>query len=80
MYRKQPIKHVIKGITDIIIFVVVNIWDVAESVLFVGGVLLCIMLFDPWPMKFVYMVFWVAIVYAVSKAVRLLEKYRNQDR
>lgn len=59
-------------------FMVIATWDVAESVLFVGGILLCIMLFDPWPMKFVAMAIWVAIVYAISKMVRRLEKYRNR--
>lgn len=78
MCSRQLIKGMIKRIADILMFVVIATWDVAESVLFVGGILLCIMLFDPWPMKFVAMVIWVAIVYAVSKMVRQLEKYRNR--
>ncbi|MBB1201831.1 hypothetical protein EGM70_16235 [Enterobacteriaceae bacterium 89] len=67
-------------ILDMLLFAVVNIWDVIQSLIFVGGVIVCIMLPVMWPMKFVYMVVWLITAYALSKLVDHLGEYRKKDK
>lgn len=69
----------VKGAASIFIYTLTNIWDVIESPLFVSGIILCIMLFEPWPMKFVYIAIWIIAFYFISKFIRKLESYRKKN-
>ncbi|HAT1612966.1 TPA: hypothetical protein I8Y22_004384 [Raoultella planticola] len=63
-----------------LLFAIVNIWDVFQSVIFVGGFIVCIMLPVAWPMKFVYMAVWFIAAYAISKLVDRLDAYRKKGK
>lgn len=64
---------------DMFLFAIVNIWDVIESVVFIGGIFICIMLPVIWPMKFLYMMIWLVIAYVVSKFISVLDEYRRKE-
>lgn len=68
----------VKTVADIFIYTLTNIWDVIESPLFILGIVLCVMLFEPWPMKFVYIAIWIITFYFTSKFIRKLESYRKK--
>jgi hypothetical protein len=65
---------------DMLLFAIVNIWDVIQSLIFIGGVIVCIMLPVVWPMKFVYMAAWLITAYAISKLVDRLDEYRKKGK
>jgi hypothetical protein len=69
-----------RGLLDTLVFAIVNIWDVVQSVIFVGGIIVCIMLPVVWPMKFVYMAVWLITAYIISKLVDRLDEYRKKDK
>jgi hypothetical protein len=77
MPGNSPLLSVLKTFADILLFTLINIWVVIDSVLLVGGIILCIMMFNPWPMKFVYMALWIVIIYSVSRIVTALDNYRK---
>lgn len=68
-----------RSLLDVLLFVIVNIWDVIQSVVFVGGVIICVMLPVEWPMKFLYMAVWLVTAYAISKLVDRLDEYRKKE-
>lgn len=57
---------------------VIFIWSFIESLLFIGGLVMCIMLPVAWPMKFVCAAIWLVLFYICSKVVDMLENYRNR--
>lgn len=69
----------VKAATDIFIYTLTNIWDVIESPLFILGIVLCVMLFEPWSMKFVYIGIWIITFYFTSKFIRKLENCRKKN-
>ncbi|MXF45853.1 hypothetical protein GR294_04585 [Raoultella sp. Lac2] len=69
-----------RGLLDMLLFAIVNIWDIFQSVIFVGGFIVCIMLPVVWPMKFFYMVVWFITAYAISKLVDRLDEYRKKGK
>ncbi len=69
-----------RSLLDMLLFAIVNIWDIAQSVIFVGGVIVCIMLPVFWPMKFVYMALWLIAAYVISKFVDRLDEYRKKGK
>jgi len=79
MFRIKKLTILVKAVADIFIYTLTNIWDVIESPLFILGTVLCVMLFEPWPMKFVYIGIWIIIFYFTSKFIRKLESYRKQN-
>lgn len=64
-------KHILKAL----ILVAIHIWSFFESVLFVGGFIVCLMLPVVWPMKFVYAALWFVVFCICSKVIGVLEKY-----
>jgi len=70
----------LRGLLDILLFAIINIWDVAQSVIFVGGIIICMMLPVIWPMKFFYMALWLTTAYAISKLVDWLDEYRKKGK
>ena len=79
MFRIKKLMALVKGAASIFIYTLTNIWDVIESPLFVSGIIICIMLFEPWPMKFVYIGIWIITFYFTSKFIRKLESYRKKN-
>ncbi|WP_227521298.1 hypothetical protein [Raoultella sp. T31] len=69
-----------RGLLNMLLFAIVNIWDIFQSVIFVGGFIVCIMLPVVWPMKFVYMAVWFITAYAISKLVERLDEYRKKGK
>ena len=64
-----------KYILQVLILVMSHIWSFVESLLFVGGFIVCLMLPVLWPMKFVYAALWFVVFYICSKVIGVLEKY-----
>lgn len=81
MPNNSSISFVFKHILNTLILVTVQIWSFFESVLFVGGFIVCLMLPVVWPMKFVYASLWFVVFYICSKVVGVLERYlaRNKN-
>jgi len=71
---------VLKGAVKMVLFTAASVWNFFESVLFVGGLIGCLMLPVVWPMKFVYAAVWLIIFFSVSKGVAKLEDYREKSR
>ncbi|WP_241722341.1 hypothetical protein [Raoultella sp. HC6] len=65
---------------DMLLFAIVNAWDVVQSIIFIGGFIVCIMLPVVWSMKFVYMVVWFITAWAISKLVDRLDEYRKKGK
>ncbi len=76
----MPINKILSRLLDMLLFAIINIWSVIESLIFVGGVIVCIMLPVVWPMKFVYMAVWLIAAYIVRKLVDSLDEYRKKDK
>lgn len=70
-------KHILKAL----ILVMIQLWSFFESVLFVGGFIVCLMLPVVWPMKFVYAALWFVVFYICSNVIGVLEQYlvRNKN-
>lgn len=79
MFCIKNLTALVKTVADIFIYTLTNIWDVIESPLFILGIVLCVMLFEPWPMKFVYTGIWIITFYFTSKFIRKLENYRKKN-
>ena len=69
-----------RDLFDMLLFAIVNIWDVVQSIIFIGGFIVCIMLPVVWPMKFVYMTVWFITAWAISKLVDRLDEYRKKGK
>ncbi len=67
-------------ILNVLAWATIHIWRFFESILFIGGFILCIMLPVVWPMKFVYAVLWLIIFYICSKVINFLESYRDRNK
>jgi putative flippase GtrA len=70
--------RLIHSLLDMFLFAIISLWDIVESVIFVSGVIICIMLPVSWPMKFVYMAAWLVIAYIISKLINKLDDYRRK--
>ncbi|GEM_PF-2226465 len=79
MFCVKNLTTLVKAATDIFIYTLTNIWDVIESPLFILGIVLCVMLFEPWSMKFVYIGIWIITFYFTSKFIRKLENCRKKN-
>lgn len=69
-----------RGLLDMLLFAIVNIWDVVQSIIFIGGFIVCIMLPVVWPMKFFYMAVWFITAWAISKLADRLDEYRKKGK
>ncbi len=78
MLHNKPLLVVAKGAVKWVIFSVVKVWNFFESVLFVGGLIGCLMLPVVWPMKFVYAAGWLIFFFCVSKCIEKIEDYRKK--
>lgn len=79
----SPIKTLLialKGVANIVLFAFVKIWNFFDPLLYVGGLIGCLMLPVPWPMKFVYAALLLVFFFLVSKCIGKLENdwERNQ--
>jgi len=79
MSLNKPLYVVAKGAARWVIFAVVKVWNFFESVLFVGGLIGCLMLPVVWPMKFVYAAAWLVCFFCVSKCIGKIEDYRKKS-
>jgi len=79
MSLNKPLYVVAKGAARWVIFAVVKVWNFFESVLFVGGLIGCLMLPVVWPMKFVYAAGWLVCFFCVSKCIGKIEDYRKKS-
>ena len=80
MSHNKPLLVVAKGAAKWVIFAVVNVWDFFESVLFVGGLIGCLMLPVVWHMKFVYATGFLVFFFCVSKCIGKIEDYRKKSK
>lgn len=80
MTNNTAFSFIYKYILNILLWVTVHIWSFFESLLFVGGFILCIMLPVVWPMKFVFAILWLIVFYLCSKVVRFLENYLERNK
>ncbi len=80
MPNNRSLSFVCKYILHVLALLIIHIWNFFESVLFIGGFVLCIILPVVWPMKFVYAVLWLIIFCLCSKAVDFLESYSNREK
>lgn len=80
MPNNGSLSFVYKSILNALILVTVHIWGFFESVLFVGGFIVCIMLPVVWPMKFIYAILWLIVFCICSKVVGFLAKYRDRNK
>jgi hypothetical protein len=69
-----------KGAAKWMIFSVVKVWNFFESVLFVGGLIGCLMLPVVWHMKFVYTTGFLVFFFCVSKCIGKIEDYRKNSK
>ena len=80
MTNNTAFSFIYKYILNILLWVTVHIWSFFESLLFVGGFILCIMLPVVWPMKFFFAILWLIVFYLCSKVVRFLENYLERNK
>ena len=80
MLHNKRLHRVLKGAVKMVLFAVASVWNFFESVLFVGGLIGCLMLSIAWPVKFVYAAVWLIFFYSVSKGVAKLEDSRERSR
>jgi hypothetical protein len=80
MANNTAFSFIYKYIVNILLWVTVHIWSFFESLLFVGGFILCIMLPVVWPMKFFFAILWLIVFYLCSKVVRFLENYLERNK
>jgi energy-coupling factor transporter transmembrane protein EcfT len=80
MSRNNPLTMIFKAALAVCVFIAVNIWAFIESVLFVGGLIGCIMLPVQWPMKFVYAALWLVVFYAITRLFGMLENYLGKNK
>jgi len=80
MENNTASSFIYKYILNILLWVTVHIWSFFESLLFVGGFILCIMLPVVWPMKFFFAILWLIVFYLCSKVVRFLENYLERNK
>lgn len=78
MLINKHLTLICKNVFHGLLFFIIYIWSFFESVLFIGGLIGCIMLPVVWPMKFVYAVLLLVVFYICSKLVCVLEKYRDR--
>jgi len=57
------------------IFTLNQVFDVIIGPLFVVGSILCIMSFEPWPLKFAGMAIWLLFLYYICQ---LIDKVKNR--
>jgi len=55
-------------------FILNQAFDFIIGPLVVVGSILCIMFFEPWPLKFVSMATWLLFLYFLSKAIDRLKR------
>lgn len=80
MPNNSPLSFMYKHVLNALILMMVHTWGFFESVLFVGGFIVCLILPVVWPMKFIYAVLWLIIFYICSKVVSFLENYRDRNK
>ncbi|HBD81562.1 MAG TPA: hypothetical protein DC039_13240 [Leclercia adecarboxylata] len=80
MVNNRAISFFYKYFLHVFAWAIIHVWNFFESVLFIGGFILCIMLPVVWPMKFVYALLWLIIFYICSKVVSFLESYRDRNK
>jgi len=80
MSHNKRLHKVLKSAVQMVLFTGARIWNFFESVLFVGGLIGCLMLPVAWPLKFVYAAVWLIIFFSVSRGVAKLEDYRERSR
>ena len=56
-------------IKNIMAFLIHHIFEVLIGPLVVIGAILCIMVFEPWPLKFFYMAIWLFFLFFVSEFI-----------
>lgn len=66
---KAFILSLLRTTQKIITFALTHAYEAIIGPLVVIGSILCIMLFEPWPLKFVAMAIWAVILYLLSKAI-----------
>lgn len=77
----SPIKTICKILltaVDMLLFAIIHIWDFFESVLFVVGFILCMLMPVYWPWKFVAAIIWLIVFYSLSKLIGLLQTNRER--
>jgi len=57
------------------IFTLNQVFDIIIGPLFVVGSILCIMFFEPWPLKFVSMAIWLLFLYFICL---LIDKVKHR--
>jgi len=71
--RKNSFFDILKSlfilIKNIMAFVIYHIFEVLIGPLVVIGAILCIMVFEPWPLKFLYMAIWLFFLFFMSKFI-----------
>lgn len=82
MLTNRGLSAICKHFIKVVALLIAYIWGFFESVLFVGGLIGCIMLPVMWPMKFFYAVLWLVVFYVLSKIVHLIgnDRVRNKKR
>ncbi|PKE29055.1 hypothetical protein CWS43_19660 [Rahnella sp. AA] len=80
MSHNKRLHRVLKSTVKMMLFTAARIWNFFESVLFVGGLIGCLMLPVAWPLKFVYAAVWLIIFFSVSRGVAKIEDYRERSR
>jgi len=78
MPNNSSLSFMYKHVLNALILVTVHTWSFFESVLFIGGFIVCLMLPVVWPMKFIYAILWLIVFYICSKIVSFLENYRDR--
>lgn len=80
MSRNNPLTIIFNKILKGLALIAVYVWAFIESVLFVGGLIGCIMLPVQWPMKFVFAGLWLVAFFAVTRLFGLLETYLGKNK
>jgi hypothetical protein len=81
MPRNNSFVRFVRGLlriaSTILTFTLHHAFEALIGPLIVIGSILCIMLFEPWPMKFIYMGLWLVFLYLLSKAI---DKLTHKDK
>jgi hypothetical protein len=74
--NKSPLA-ILKSTISITLLFIIAIWDFFESILFIGGLIACVIAPVNWPVKFLYAGLWLIIFFTISKIIIIFESYRK---
>lgn len=68
---------ILKSTISITLLFIIAIWEFFDALLFIGGLIACVITPVNWPAKFLYAGLWLIIFFTISKLITIFEKHRK---